>query len=448
MTNNALVKNFFGSTHEETIKKIEEEVGKGYSLLETRKKRSFPNFWDKKYHYKILIKEPEAMKQTLQMDQMNVSYSEYPVTNQVPDVSMGESKKDELLNLLRLKEQTFGLNNGSNQGMAFNPTMVHPTLVPQQMNPMVGRTNSSSESSNNGENEIQDLKNMMSSIMQQMGSQGDSIFNEKEDKLLIQFYDYLIDSEIEREVAIEIINEIKEESDKADLKDMNYIKKKLRKKVTSKIKVSGPLEEKDVQTIALIGPTGVGKTTTLAKIAAILQSKDKKVGLITTDDFRLGAINQIQQYADILKTHKAVIAKSPEELTSAIEYFKYRRKMDYILVDTSGRNPMDKGLINEIKEYLSIVKPDHTSLVLSSVQKYSDMEKTLKNYKSVKVDSLVFTKLDETMSYGFLLNVMNQTDLNISYITNGQDVPLDIELATKENITNRVLNGVDTVGSS
>ena len=187
--------------------------------------------------------------------------------------------------------------------------------------------------------------------------------------------------------------------------------------------------------IALIGPTGVGKTTTLAKLAAIGGLTKKKIGLITLDDKRIGAIAQLEVYARILGVQMEV-ASSKEEVKTSLK--KLKRK-DIILIDTPGISQKDTRQLGELKDLLDNVRPVEIHLLLSAVTKEKDFIRILEKFRVMPIDSLIFTKLDESSEYGDLLNQLIRTKIPVSYFTNGPQVPEDIEVAALEKLVDLIL---------
>jgi flagellar biosynthesis protein FlhF len=268
-----------------------------------------------------------------------------------------------------------------------------------------------------------------------------------ESAVLKEFYNRLVESEVDGEVAKSILADLERDLSPSDLNDRERVEEKLLEMMGSMMGVTGPFDLQNIKTIALIGPTGVGKTTTLAKISGILRSHNKRIGLITTDVYRIGATDQLQIYANILDSEMIAVT-SPDELMAAIDYFRNVKRVDQILIDTVGRSPMKQELIDDMKTYIDIAEPDHTALVLSSTQKYSDIQKILQNFAHLDIDSVIFTKLDETLSYGNMLNVASKSKLKVSYVTDGQNVPQDIYVATPEGLAKKILTGVSEFGSS
>ena len=196
--------------------------------------------------------------------------------------------------------------------------------------------------------------------------------------------------------------------------------------------------EKDVQTIALIGPTGVGKTTTLAKIAWQLHGQKKTVGFITTDHSRIGTVQQLQ---DNVKTIGAeVIAVQGEAaMTRALTYFKEEARVDYILIDTAGKNYRTSETVEEMIETMKQVEPDYICLTLSASMKSKDMIEIITNFKDIHIDGIVFTKFDETASSGELLKIPAVSSAPIVFMTDGQDVKQHIHIATAEHLAKQML---------
>ncbi len=214
------------------------------------------------------------------------------------------------------------------------------------------------------------------------------------------------------------------------------------------ISTTGPVSRNlsgDPRVVVLIGPTGVGKTTSIAKIAANLKLRQhKKVGLITIDTYRIGAVDQLRMYSQIIDVPLKVVL-TPAELRQAIDSYD---QMDVILVDTAGRSQKDDLKLQELKTFLDAAKADEVHLVLSSTANHSHMLSAAERFKSIGVDRLILTKLDEAISFGVVLSVLRKVDASISYITTGQDVPDDIEVAGGQKLARMLLGLNDSVETS
>jgi len=193
----------------------------------------------------------------------------------------------------------------------------------------------------------------------------------------------------------------------------------------------------------LVGPTGVGKTTSIAKLAArysFLMQKKHKVGLVVLDTYRIGAVEQLMQYARMMKLGIETVV-DPPEFTNALESLRY---CDYILIDTMGSSPYDKGKIEKIYECLNANTTQYdveVVLVMPSSIKYEDLKVTYDNFSSLGVDSLMFTKLDETMGFGNIFSLGYETKKPISYFSVGQEVPEDLVCASSDFLVDCLLNG-------
>ncbi|MGH2319145.1 flagellar biosynthesis protein FlhF [Planococcus sp. SE5232] len=186
---------------------------------------------------------------------------------------------------------------------------------------------------------------------------------------------------------------------------------------------------KNPEVICFIGPTGVGKTTTIAKIAAdYMLTKDKKVGLITADTFRIAAVEQLKTYGSILNIPVRVVETS-EDLTVAIKDF---HDCDIILMDTAGRNYQQTQYVDDLTRLLPEGSKVQIHLVLSLTAKYEDMKKIIENFQSIAMDELLLTKKDETSSSGAIVNLIRHYGIPIRHIANGQNVPDDILAFTPE----------------
>jgi flagellar biosynthesis protein FlhF len=186
---------------------------------------------------------------------------------------------------------------------------------------------------------------------------------------------------------------------------------------------------------AFVGPTGVGKTTTIAKLSAELSLKQKKnVGIISIDSYRIGAVEQLKTYAAIMGL-PCLPAFSKEDLTKALQKMK---QQDVILIDTAGQSHRDMDRLKELAELLPVELSIDTHLVLSATTKPEDMKDAANNFSILHPKSYVFTKLDETQTCGGMIDQVMDLSLPISYITNGQRVPEDIMVATQKRILNMI----------
>ncbi len=252
-------------------------------------------------------------------------------------------------------------------------------------------------------------------------------------KYLKTLEDFEVDKVIVNEIKEKLIETLDSEKQQSDAIVRNTIYNILSKYM----KEPEPFSfTKDKKVIIVIGPTGVGKTTTIAKLAAnMVLTEKKKVGLITSDTYRIAAVEQLKTYSEIIGVPLSIIY-TPAEILNAIETYDNK---DLILVDTAGRSHKDKYQLMELKTLIKSSIDFEVYLVMSATTKFSDCIEIIKSYSFLDDYKLLFTKMDETSAFGVILNVAYITKKPISYITTGQSVPDDIEIADNSKIINCLL---------
>lgn len=218
-----------------------------------------------------------------------------------------------------------------------------------------------------------------------------------------------------------------------------YFRELLRKMILSRKEMDHPGAKK---IIMLVGPTGVGKTTTLAKLAArysFMMEKRYKVGIITLDTYRIGAVEQLMTYAKKMKLSIDTVV-DPPEFVSAINSLK---NCDYILIDTVGSSQNDKAKIDSLRTFLN--SETHASidvtLVISANTKYEDLQDIYRTFSILDIDTVIVTKLDETRGYGNIFSLMHETRKPVSYLSTGQEVPTDLMVASSDYLVDCLLDG-------
>lgn len=261
---------------------------------------------------------------------------------------------------------------------------------------------------------------------------------------LFQVYTQLLDNEVDEDLAREMVLKAKEHATKGQLANPAATQSLLTGLVEQELRVGSPLTATRGRrrVVALVGPTGVGKTTTLAKLAANLRLREGlKVGLITVDTYRIAAVEQLKTYAELIDLPMKIVS-SPTEMRHALDELT---GLDLVLIDTAGRSPRDEIKIHELKECLDAAQADEVHLVLSLASGLPALESVAASFKSVGVSSLILTKLDEATGAGLLLQIARQVRMPVSYLTTGQNVPDDIEPAHRTRMARLVL-GLDRIG--
>jgi flagellar biosynthesis protein FlhF len=255
---------------------------------------------------------------------------------------------------------------------------------------------------------------------------------------LFRLFTDLLDAELGEEVARELVERVRSDPHSEGLDDPVMLKARIAGMIEGDIRVAGPIKVNPGQcrVAALVGPTGVGKTTTIAKLAANFRLKEKRrVGLITVDTYRIAAVEQLRTYADIIDLPMLVVS-SPREMREAIQRMN---NLDLILMDTAGRSPRDEVRIQELRAFLTEAGADEVHLVLSSVAASRTLEETAQRFAAVGATAMILTKLDEASGLGNVLPVVRSGGLPLSYLTNGQNVPDDIETADARRLARMIL---------
>jgi flagellar biosynthesis protein FlhF len=275
-------------------------------------------------------------------------------------------------------------------------------------------------------------------LITDMARKQDSAQHPEISPALLDFYNSLIKGEVATDLAQALVRRLHADLTHEQLKDGRLVRQRLRLYIARLIGRGAPIVLRPDQTtrIAFVGPTGVGKTTTIAKLAAIFKLREgRRVGLLTADTYRMAAIEQLRRYADLLNVPLRT-AGTPADVARAIELF---RGFDLILMDTAGRSHRNAARMAELKACLEAARPHETHLVLSITSRPSHLLSVVRRFDAVRVDRILFTKLDEGATFGPILSVAAGLGKSCSYLTTGQEVPDDIEVSRPDRVARLIL---------
>ena len=257
---------------------------------------------------------------------------------------------------------------------------------------------------------------------------------------LYNAYHQMLDQDVDDDIALKIVQKINRytlsEGYFPDQALKSYVVRVLAEKGLRAGRVK--LENGSRKIVALVGPTGAGKTSTIAKLsaAATTRAKKQRVALITLDQERIGAIEQIKVYAKILGTPLRAVS-SGKELMKCVSQLS---ECDLIFIDTPGIQLNNQKHMAEIKEGFDKVSEIEPHLVMSAATNEKTLRNTLNNYEIFNISRLIFTKLDECSTFGSILNQLHRTKIPASYFTNGPQIPEDIEAASLEKLIDLMFN--------
>jgi len=261
---------------------------------------------------------------------------------------------------------------------------------------------------------------------------------------LFKLYTQMLEAELADELADEVVaaarRELEGDEEPTEREVRRAVHRRLAEMIPAVAEPPKPRRAKDGRplTIALVGPTGVGKTTTIAKLAATYKLRHgKSVGLITSDTYRIAAVDQLRTYANIIGLPLEV-AMTPADMKAACRKLSQR---DVILIDTAGRSPSDAARLEELREFIDAANPHETHLVLSSASSEKTMVSAAERFATAEPDRVIFTKLDESVGFGVIVNAARRIGVKLSFITTGQEVPDHLEPGRPERLATLILDG-------
>lgn len=428
------VKRYVGETAQEAMHKVRQDLGRDAIILNTRKirKKGLAGIFSKPLIEVVATIDSEITSKPVKTTRDKAAINEYKKNiEQEYEAASFISELNATLNQSKQATQpiTSSFNLEVNDDITFN--------VQQPIQPLkkdISEVTNTELIENYNPAQIDELKDMISKVY-------DAVKLDYESSKLSEVSKAFLEKLERNEVDKVILNDLKEDLIERlsieEQQDLNAVREVVYDILNSYIKDPEPFSDNSGRrVIVFIGPTGVGKTTTLAKLAAnLVLNEKKKVGLITSDTYRIAAVEQLKTYSEIIGIPLSAIYSSAE-ISSAINSYKDK---DIILIDTAGRSHKDQYQLMELKSLLKFNTNFEIYLVISATTKFSDCIEIIKSYSFLDDYKLLFTKLDETSTIGVLLNVAYITKKAISYITTGQSVPDDIEIADKEKIINSLI---------
>lgn len=420
-----IIKKFKADTEKDAILLAKEELGGDAVVMniKTTTPKGFFSFLRKPY-VEVTAAVDENLEHKSKQEQTTEKLPEKPQVNtpikpQVNEVSAIEKKLNDLQGLLEKQ-----LTDSKIKEIRDTSKVMAKT---EKQSEVVGDFSDNLEPEKNNQNETQAFKSQAP---------------EKESKLnacMQLIYKQLLSNEVDEKYVNELIGEI-ESSIKKDAQ-LDRILGAVYQKLVLKLGQPGVIDITPGKTkyVFFLGPTGVGKTTTIAKIASSFKIKEKRnVGLLTADTYRIAAVEQLRTYANILGIPLNVVYSASEIEEARKDLDKY----EVVLVDTAGRSDKNKEQMDELKRLINAIPEEEREiyLVLSATTKYGDLTRIAGVYKDIAKYKIIFTKVDETGTIGNIYNILMQTGAGLSYVTFGQNVPDDISAADTQSIAKQLLS--------
>jgi flagellar biosynthesis protein FlhF len=406
------VKKYVVDSMPDALLKIRSELGKDAVILNTKEIRSggFLGLFSKKKIEVIAATDTQVSPSKAK-----------PIAKQETKAANAQANATSLLNQI------------SSVAVMDEPLPFVPDVIVSQMAPASIPADKPAVKDEAVLSEIRQMKEMMSKLAARS-----QLSIEARDPVLIGLEEQLLSQEVDPVIVQQTLNRVEEILDHSGEALSKEIAASIARDYLMQLLKSDSAKHiaSDSRVVHFVGPTGVGKTTTIAKLAAEQVLKHhRKVGFITSDTYRIAAVEQLKTYANILNIPLEVVF-SPQDLNKA---FLQLKDCDVIFMDTAGRNFRNEMYVSELHALMQSKGKTETFLVLSLTTKYKDMKVITDNFSKFNLDKVLFTKMDETDSYGCIVNLLNDFPLKLSYVTNGQNVPDDITVADESAIISLIM---------
>lgn len=436
------IKKFQGKTEEEAAEKARLEFGSSAVIMNVKQIKPtglFKSFKSSSYEVTAAVEEIEEAVKRVSLEAAKPGNIDIAADEEItlprPEVSakrnpeMGQTFSASIGEILAAAEKKENQMGNINQKQSWDG-MGSPAI-----------RQSSDRQDNNLEEKLENLQSLLEKKFVPEEAVSKEPPMDENFKFLKMIYGILLDNEVDEKYVNQIMDEVEKVMRSGF--SVDHLLSSIYQKMILKFGQSQPIEltERRPKIVFFIGPTGVGKTTTIAKIASRFKmEKGKKVALLTADTYRIAAADQLRTYANILEIPLNIVY-SPEELAESLEEFK---DYDLILIDTAGFSHKNEEQRDDIETLIDTVKEEYEKevyLVLSATTKYRDLIDIADSYKENFIFKIIFTKLDETSCYGNMLNMKLYTGASLAYATYGQNVPEDIEIFNTQKVVKLLLGG-------
>jgi flagellar biosynthesis protein FlhF len=421
-----VIKRYIVNNMNEAMTRIRYELGKDAVIISQRKirKPGVKGFFSKKViEVTAAVENKSKKKKYLNNEEYNNGLDMYNLSNKEENLYGNSADMKNSIEALKrafqekLPDNEEELNASTNK--KYNSNEIYSNLVKKnKIDKNIQKNEEKIDSNQEILSQMQEMKNILTNIADGKTEQEQS---SNEIELLLK------ENDVNEKVIEKIFKSVDENKD--DISEFEKVKIAIKECINI-------LETNLEGTVVLVGPTGVGKTTTIAKLAGRLALiENKKVGLITVDTYRIGAVDQLKTYADIMNIPFKIVF-SIKEMEAAV---KDMSDCDVVLIDTTGRSSKNTMQLSELRAFVKKANTDNIHLVISCTTKTKDIDSIIEGYNIFNYNNVIITKLDETCTYGSILNILEMSNKHLSYVTIGQNVPDDIKKLTSEEISKLVL---------